>query len=311
MLDFMRQLRDEGASPLYIDNHKQTLAYVLRGNLTLEDFESEYLQEKFCAAHSDRAWASSTLEAHLTRLCTFGNYLCHSHVTNRRHRPPYRLKRAKQRELPTPEELARLIHSLEQRAKKPTLIKRKIFFERSALMVRVWIETGIRNQECLDIRVEDFMQRDGEYFLYVRGTKSESAQRALEISEALALDCISFAERNALDGLIFQSIFGRKIRRDTVGKWLKKYCAELGIHCDVTPHVLRYYFIVQQIARGTSALELMTKLGHSDVDMTVGYFNQVRRMMPWLPLAGDVALLEKRKQFWQRRGGAWPNGGRS
>lgn len=306
MLEFMRQARDEGASSYYLDNLKFTLNYILQGDLTIEDFNSPNVQEKFCEAHSHRVWKSSTLEGHLTRLCTFGNYLCQQHVTNCRHRPPHRIKRAKQRELLTAEELQRLIHSLEQRAKKPTLIKRRIFWERSALMVRVWIETGIRNQECLDIRLEDFSQIDGQHYLYVRGTKSESAKRTLKISEALAIDCLSFAERHGVDGLIFQSIFGKRIRRDTVGKWLKKYCAELGIHCEVTPHTLRYYFIIQEIARGTSAIELMTKLGHSDVGMTVSYFNQVRRMMPWLPLSGDVALLERRQQFWQNRNGSWP-----
>lgn len=309
MVDFLRTLRDEGASTNYLNNHRQTLAYILHANLTVADFDSNRLQEKFCEAHHAKNWATSTLEAHLVRLCTFGNYLCRSHVTNRRHRPPNRTRRAKQRDLPMPEELSKLITSLEERAKKRTLIKRRVYWERCALMVRVWIETGIRNQECLDIHVEDIAEHDGAYFLFVRGTKSDSAERSVKISESLALDCISFASRNDLTGLLFVSGTGKPLCRVTIGHWLKKYCAELGIHCSVTPQTFRYYYIVHQIASGLSALELMTRLGHSDVGMTVGYFNQVRRMMPWLPLAGDVALLEKRQQFWQRRS-SLTNGGK-
>lgn len=295
---FIEDLDDGGAAPATIRLYDRSLRQILRHGLEIADFDKDGLIEKV-AALSPTGWQRSTLTAHLIRVATFGNWLCRSRITTRRHHPPEHSRKPKFRDLPTDDEIDLLLRSLAERAARATPGRARTRAQ-DELIVRVLLATGARRSEALDLTVDDLII-DEHPRLIIRGTKSAAAERAVEISAALARQLKSYRARwHIARGRFFRSKTRRPLDGNEFGKWLKQYCVELGIKCIVTPHVFRHRWILEQIIAGKSALEVMTRIGHQDVEMTVYYFNQVRRLMPWVEVAGDIALLERKRNFWKR-----------
>jgi integrase/recombinase XerD len=273
-----------------------------RTGLDLADFNSIDLLGMF-AAHFPPTWATSTARAHLARLATFGNWLCRNHHTNCRHRAPKQSRRPMHRALPTAEETRRILSTLAERAATASPGRARTR-EQDYLIVRVLYETGARISEALALNVEDIERTEHGAVLIIRGTKSEAAERAVIVSDELADDLHRFRVRwHLFRGRFFKSRTRRPLNAGEFCKWLKAHCESIGVHCPVTPHTFRYAFILSQIEQGKSALEVMSRIGHTDIEMTVYYFNQVRRLMPWVEVNGDIAILERRRGFARKKFG--------
>lgn len=296
---FLREIDEVGASAHTIRNYRQTFIHINRAGLELADFDRPELLEKFAHALPAR-FERSTILAYLARCARFGNWLALCHYTTRRHRAPDRPRRPKRREVMTEEETAALLESLRLRAMRADFFRQT--YERDWLIVCVLYETGARISEALDLCVDDLHNREEGNYLVIRGTKTEDSERAVEISDELFINLTRYRHQHAIArGRIFRTRSGKKVDRVTFGHWLKKYVRNLDIQCPVTPHLFRYQYIMREIAKGTSALEVMTRLGHGGVDMTVYYFNQVRRLMPWVKTNPDVSILERRIAHWKKR----------
>jgi len=210
------------------------------------------------------------------------------------------------REIPTDEEIAALISILKQRyeqASETPIMQR--CFGKDWLFTWLLVETGARVGEVVSIERRDIIERrTGDvvhHAILLRGTKSDAAERAVMIPRTLYKALVEYCQRWQLHGRILLSRFHNRIKERSQGAWLTAFCKEIELSCHVTPHTFRYRFIINLIKQGKSALEVMSRTGHTDVEMTVYYFNQVRRLMPWIEVNGDVALLENRKKRWQRR----------
>lgn len=256
------------------------------------------------AASFPPQWKSSTAKAHLVRLCTFANWLCRNHHTTMRHRAPATSRRPMHRSLPTAEETRRLLSALAERAAFASPGRARTRAQ-DYLIVRVLYETGARISETLALNVDD-VERHPEHgaVMIIHGTKSEASERAVIISDELAGDLHRFRVRwHLARGRIFKSKSRRPMTGDEFCRWLKAFCESIDIHCPVTPHTFRYAYILGQIEQGKSALEVMTRIGHTDIEMTVYYFNQVRRLMPWVEVNGDIAVLERKRRFYKKQFG--------
>ncbi|MCV5473143.1 tyrosine-type recombinase/integrase, partial [Escherichia coli] len=89
------------------------------------------------------------------------------------------------------------------------------------------------------------------------------------ISAELAAELHAYRVRyHIARGALFRSRTRRPINGGEWAKWLRDYCAAIGIETRVTPHVFRHRYIQCEVLRGTSALELMTRIGHTDIEMT-------------------------------------------
>jgi len=180
---------------------------------------------------------------------------------------------------------------------------RQRFYGKDYLLTAVLIETGARIAEAVAIERRDLISHatgdELHHAILLRGSKSDAAERAVQIPNWLSEELQLYARRFQLFGRLFISRSQRPINTRTFCKRLADFCEGLQLSCRVTPHVLRYRFILNLITQGKSALDVMTRAGHTDVQMTVYYFNQVRRLMPWIQVNGDIALLESRKKFWQ------------
>lgn len=297
--EFLRELDEQGRSQHTIRHHQQTSKHIFNAGLTLDDFNSPSLLDRF-EQTLPKTWARATTEIHLRNCASFGNWLARGHHTSRKHRGPSGTRRPRRREVMTEEETTALLESLRQRAQRAGFFRQ--IFERDYLIVWVLYETGVRVSEALDICVDDLITNEHGNYLTIRGTKTEASERALRISDALFINLTKYRAAHAIArGRFFRTQTGCHVDRTTFGKWLTKYCRELGIHCHVTPHLFRYQFIMRKVIEGMSALELMTRLGHGGVDMTIYYFNQVRRLMPWVRTNPDIAILERRVNYWRKQ----------
>jgi integrase len=241
--------------------------------------------------------ARTSKHQYIANVVTFANWCANSHYTDRHHRHERERYRPKTRDLPTASETRLIFEALRRRAdeSKGDVFKRTR--SQDELIVRVLYETGARISEALNIFVEDVRQLQDTDYIVLRGSKSYASERAVEISRDLAEDLMEFRRTwGRLRGRLFNSRSGQPLARQTFTLWLTKFCASLKLSCHVTPHTFRYAWILGQIIEGKSALEVMTRAGHEKVDMTVYYFNQVRRLFPTVPISGDVALLERQMQ---------------
>jgi integrase len=210
------------------------------------------------------------------------------------------------RALPTAEETRRIFEALAERAAMASPGRARTR-EQDYLLVRVLHETGARISEALSLNVDDVVRNEHGAHIIIRGTKSEAAERAVEVSDELAEDLRRFRVKHHIArGRFFRSRTRRPLAANEVCKWLKAFCESIGVHCPVTPHTFRYAYILGLVIAGKSALEVMSRIGHSDIEMTVYYFNQVRRMMPWVEVNGDIAILERRRSFARKKFGREP-----
>jgi integrase len=304
LLDLELQFLEEGADDGYALNtillFRQTFKHLNKSGITIEDFNSAGVMARFAAKLPGR-WANNTISGHLRRLQRFGNWLALNHITHCKHRTPEQQRRPKRREVMLEHEVTALLESLQQRGKDASKFKRAAY-ERDHLVTRVLYETGARISETLDLCVDDVIANEHGNYLLIRGTKSDAAERVVEISAELFIRLAKFRQEQGIArGRIFRTRTGKAVDRVGFNHFLKRYCQQLEIHCNVTPHLFRYMYIIREISKGTSALEVMTRLGHAGVNQTVYYYNQVRRLMPWVETNKDVALLEKKINYWRKR----------
>lgn len=242
--------------------------------------------------------ARTSKHQYIANIVQFANWCANSHYTDRHHRHERQRYRPKLRDLPTAAETRLIFEALRRRADESKGEVFKRVRRQDELIVRVLYETGARISEALNIFIEDVRQLQETDYIVLRGSKSYAGERAVEISRELAEDLADLRRTEGkLRGRLFTSRSGQPLQRQTFTLFLSKFCADLNISCRVTPHTFRYAWILGQIIEGKSALEVMTRAGHEKVDMTVYYFNQVRRLFPTVPISGDVALLERQMQI--------------
>jgi integrase len=295
-------------APDTVAGYHLTARLIIRSGLDVQDFDQPRVcQEKFAAAAFNPSWCSRTVALHLLRFCSFANWLAHQHITRARHQPLRKLKRRpNQRDVPTDQEIGALLEILRRRYEQARdTPNRQRSYGKDWLLTAILVETGARIAEATGIEKRDLITHDDgherHHALFLRGSKTDAAERAVLIPAWLADELHRYCRRWQLFGHIFTNRYGRPLPTRTFAVWLSKFCDELELSCHVSPHTFRYRRIMKWICEGMSALEVMTRAGHRDVQMTVYYFNQVRRLMPWVQVSGDVALLEQRRKFWQKR----------
>ena len=285
-----------------------TARMIERAGLTLEDFnESTVCQEKFAAATFKPEWKRRTIASHLLRFCSFANWLAHQRYTAARHRPLRKLKRRPNvRELPTDEEVRALVAVLRAKYEQPTVAaSRQRCWGKNYLATVILIETGARVGEVINLERRDLIShRDGahtHHAIMFRGTKTDAAERAVMIPTWLYEELKDYATRFCLRERLFISQTGKPVPERTFGTWLSRFCEQLELSCHITPHTFRFRKILQWMKEKKGLEEIMLRIGHSDAQMVLYYFNQVRRLMPWLELSEDAAVLKGRRAHWRRQ----------
>lgn len=303
-LEFLAEKIKEGLLPATIDNYLKTFQAL--SFVRLKDFDRRDFTEWLCEQLAHCKWAKNTLANRLRQLACFNRFLFYNSLVLRLHRAPIISLKPKRRELPIIEEWHLLFESLRQRYETSTLGRRKSRW-RDYLVCRILHETGVRISEAARLRVGDLVIHSvGQYFLLIlpeaselRLLKTEDSERAVIISEKLCDELRAYLWTFKIQNKrarMFTSKTGKDLDTIEFCKWVKDYAAKLNIGVEITPHLFRHNFIINFIASGGSALDLMARLGHADIKMTVYYFNQVRRLMPFAQSNPDISILENRYQ---------------
>lgn len=173
--------------------------------------------------------------------------------------------------------------------------KRRFVNHQRYLQTRILYETGCRISECLNLYLEDVRIKNREYFILIRGTKSESAERTVKITTQLFDELNDFRNLYEITGRLFSTSVGGVCYPEDYTHWISKFCKTLDISCGIYAHIFRYLFIVQWIRQGKDLVELMHRLGHSDVSMTIYYARQVARLCHDIDVSKSLSMLEKQK----------------
>lgn len=262
--------------------------------LSLDDFEkSDFI--RFLALRGGSKWTRRTLEQNIKVVCIFGNWLCDNHITHRHHRLKVSRKPVR-RDTPESWEIEILFDSLLQSFQSGTSRQRLEQHQRY-LILRILYETGCRISEAVALFLEDVRIQSGKYFILIRGTKSESAERAVQISTELFDELNNYRNFYKLKGRLFSTKKGFQLDTSNFSSWLRHYGEKLNLSCRINPHLFRYLFIIESIKKGGDLTEIMVRLGHSDVSMTIYYFNQVRRLYPDIELSNSISILEQKKKL--------------
>ena len=289
--EFLNQ-KAETVQPKTLSGYRNTLEFFSK--LKIEHFNrSDFFS--IVVKYANPNWTRRTLEQRLKILCVFGNWLCDNRITERRHRPKYQRKPI-QRDTPSSDEIDSIFAAVRENYQSKTKGHRFVNHQRY-LILQVIYETGCRISEAVGIYLEDVRIQSGNYFILIRGTKSEAAERAVQISKKLFDDLNDFRNLYELKGRLFSSLRGTQVDTSEFSKWLRKFCEDMKISCKIHPHLFRYLYIIESIKKGNDPFEIMVRLGHSDVSMTLYYFKQVRRLYPDIELDRSISILEKKKNL--------------
>jgi integrase/recombinase XerD len=281
--------------PSTISGYVCTLNQFINLGLRLEDFNNPYLGSVVARLAPDTV-SRNSLNQYINRLAKFGQWLCQNHFTEQPHRTRRHPHRPQERDLPTKEDWRILFDALLARA---TSGDQMPLFGRlrrqDYLIARTLYETGCRISEVLNLCRED-VRTDNQYcWLIITKGKTDSATRAVPITNML----YAALQRHAgklLRGRLFSSRSGRALRHQHWSSFISNFASKLGLSCHIHPHLFRYAKIVSLILEGKSAIEVMSRIGHRNPQQTVYYFNQVRRLYPFVEIAYDLALLERHAQ---------------
>jgi integrase/recombinase XerD len=145
---------------------------------------------------------------------------------------------------------------------------------RDRAMLELLYATGLRITELVGLRVSMVNVRQGVVRVIGKGGR----ERLVPIGdEALAWLARYVAEgrpalmRGAPNDLLFPSLRGREMTRQTFWHAIKKYVARAGIVRNVSPHTLRHAFATHLINHGADLRAVQMMLGHADLSTTQIY----------------------------------------
>jgi integrase/recombinase XerD len=145
---------------------------------------------------------------------------------------------------------------------------------RDRTMLELLYATGLRVSELVALRTSRMNLRQG----VVRVTGKGGRERIVPVGEeALGwLDRYLAEARPALlhgaaTDVLFPSVRGRVMTRQTFWHALKKYVARAGIVHHVSPHTLRHAFATHLINHGADLRAVQMMLGHADLSTTQIY----------------------------------------
>jgi integrase len=266
-----------------IDGYTSTFRWLETTSTSLADFDRIDLLPRL-TAQSPGHWKPGTLKLHLAHVCTFARWLQARGLCNREHRMTRTASPPKFRNLPTEAELARLLSHAEQLTRDCPASRQRAN-DQHLLLLRLLAETGARIGELIALDQNSNIAGDDCHYLTILGTKSRDSERGLEVSADLFEQIEHFKRRHQSDHPpLFQNSRGQRLTTRAFNAWLTETCLALKLKTHVHPHVFRYRLIVQRILAGDNPFEVRRRVGHRDLQMTLYYFDQVERMLPFAEL---------------------------
>lgn len=259
--------------------------------MTLDDFERRNFLE-YCIRHAPAEWTKNTLHLNLQNICKLSQWLYLHQFVSLRHKLEKKRYKTKRREIPSFTEIDSLFERLQLNYITNQTTRRK-HHHQLYLITRILYETGCRISECLGIYLSDVEIRNGKYFVTLEGSKSYDSQRSVEIDKKLFDELKFYRDKYRIKARLFNNERGNQFSRHKYAEDIKKLGQSLEIQARIHAHLFRHLFILRLICEGKSVAHVMVRCGHKDAQMTLYYFDQVRRLYPDVEINPDVHLFQR------------------
>lgn len=183
-------------------------------------------------------------------------------------------KDAAERLLTNEEQVRQLLDACErQRDPKKVALSRALF--------SVFIFTGLRRSECLNLKVGDMDLTEGR--LTVRHGKGEKARTAFLCADCLAAlrAWMDFRPKDCRHDWLFALDRNRRIYHDGLRILVEQVNAIAGFQGKqaVRPHSLRHFFGTHLLQSGANIRDVQEALGHSHLTTTATYLHTSEQQM--------------------------------
>lgn len=153
---------------------------------------------------------------------------------------------------------------------------------RNTVILYTLFYTGMRSQELINVRYNNILKRDNDYFIKLEKTKSGREQykpvheilvKKLEEYKNYVMSMYSFREDEMEDKFLFPSSFEKNTQLSY--KALYNIIQEMGksVGMDISPHNIRHAIATELSTNGADILEIRDFLGHADTRVTEIYIN--------------------------------------
>lgn len=251
---------------IYI-THFQTYLKQNNHSMMVDMIEESDIQGFLSYLRNIRNNQQSTINSAMRHLRPFFNYMLEREII--RKNPMANMKKGKVDEKPIIPFTHEQVLALLKTPDKSTFVG-----FRDVCIVMGLIDTGMRVNECLNIKIEDIDFETGTIIL--KTTKNRTS-RVVGISESTRGEIKRFIRFWLPEGkksdYLFQSYDGEnKLAIRSFQGNLKNYgkLAEIeGVRC--SPHTFRHYFAINFLKNGGSTSSLRTVLGHIDLKVVEKY----------------------------------------
>ncbi len=144
------------------------------------------------------------------------------------------------------------------------------FHSRNELMARIFIETGIRLSELVNLRVGDIDVNE----LNMRVIRKGGREQAIPLNKSLIQSLKKFVFKKARDEPLFTSSYGRRITQRRVGILMKLCFQRAGIQKDnLSCHHLRHSYCSRLLEKGVNIRAIQILAGHRNISTTERYLH--------------------------------------
>ncbi|WP_028546234.1 tyrosine-type recombinase/integrase [Paenibacillus taiwanensis] len=264
---FLRNKRTKNLDKKTVDYYKQTLGAFVKFleeiDVTLPgDIITEDIQE-FIELRKKKGNKAPTINKYLRAIEAFLRYL--------------QLKEAigdnPVTEFGRLQETKRIIRTLDEKMIMEIfgVINQESFVgERNFLFILLLLDTGVRLNEALEIKLTDILWNQRNIFISGKYNK----ERVVPFSDTLARYLDNYLERRGTleHDYVFVNIEGDQLKRRTIQDSVLDYANAASIKgVRISPHTFRHTFAKMYLIRGGNVFSLQKILGHSSIEMVRVY----------------------------------------
>lgn len=243
------------------------------GIMNIEEISMATVKE-YAKFHSDRGLRGSTINTHLKTVKFFCQYAFDEGYSNFSTKRNWFYVREEKPVLkvPTNDDVKLLIKNCNDGRKAP---RHKFKSCRDKTILYTLIETGIRNEELCNIKIEDVNIEQG--FITINGKNGK--QRLVAITKPLARQLmIYFRERSKYfpdtkEPWLFLSVWKKRLTQCSVEDIFRDRGE--GLQNEVSPHGCRHFWTKTSAMNGVSLVVIQRQLGHVNLSITERYLQSL------------------------------------
>ena len=145
---------------------------------------------------------------------------------------------------------------------------------RDAAILLLFLDTGLRRAELLDLSPDDVHVREQWLKVMGKGQKERIVPFGTRASKLLQRYAHYFRPNPTAVNQLFLSVFGSPLTGNTIRLIFSRLAKRAGVH-RLHIHLLRHTFATRYLLNGGDAFSLQQILGHTTLEMTRRYVDMV------------------------------------